>query len=119
MFTPPRRYEIDVTKAVRAWSRGEPAHGLALRGDGYAVVYTPLGRPLDVALDKLGFDEVRACWFDPRTGRAAQIGRFAQKNRHAFTPPTPAAEGNDWVLMLDDARRTFPSPSENAGGTRP
>lgn len=48
MFTPPRRYEIDVTQAVRAWSRGEPAHGLALRivpnrsiDDGWTVRFTP------------------------------------------------------------------------------
>jgi len=47
-FDPPRRYEIDVTKAVRAWSRGEPAHGLALRivpnrsiDDGWTVRFTP------------------------------------------------------------------------------
>ncbi|NQT36262.1 MAG: transglutaminase domain-containing protein, partial [Planctomycetes bacterium] len=30
-FVPPRRYEIDLTRAARAWARGEPFHGLALR----------------------------------------------------------------------------------------
>ena len=47
-FVPPRRYEIDVTRLVRAWSKGEPQHGLALRiipnrgvDDGWTVRFTP------------------------------------------------------------------------------
>ena len=47
-FTPPRRCEIDVSRAVRAWARGEPNHGLALRivpnrgvDDGWTVRFTP------------------------------------------------------------------------------
>jgi len=47
-FVPPRRYEIDLTRAVRAWSRGEPFQGLALRivpnrgvDDGWTVRFTP------------------------------------------------------------------------------
>jgi hypothetical protein len=47
-FNPPRRYEIDVTGAIRAWARGEPRHGLALRiipnrsvDDGWTVRFTP------------------------------------------------------------------------------
>jgi hypothetical protein len=47
-FVPPRRYEIDVSRAVRAWARGEPRHGLALRivpnrgvDDGWTVRFTP------------------------------------------------------------------------------
>ncbi len=47
-FDPPRRYELDVTRAVRAWARGEPSHGLAVRiipnrgvDDGWTVRFTP------------------------------------------------------------------------------
>ena len=47
-FVPPRRYEIDVTRAVRAWARGEQSHGLAVRivpnrgvDDGWTVRFTP------------------------------------------------------------------------------
>jgi hypothetical protein len=47
-FVPPRRYEIDVTRLVRAWSKGEPRHGVALRiipnravDDGWTVRFTP------------------------------------------------------------------------------
>ncbi len=47
-FVPPRRYEIDVTRLVRAWASGQPQHGLALRivpnrgvDDGWTVRFTP------------------------------------------------------------------------------
>ena len=47
-FSPPRRYEIDVTRAVRAWAGGAKCHGLAVRivpnrgvDDGWTVRFTP------------------------------------------------------------------------------
>jgi hypothetical protein len=47
-FATPRRYEIDVTKAVRGWANGAPPHGLAVRivpnrgvDDGWTVRFTP------------------------------------------------------------------------------
>jgi len=57
-FVPPRRYEIDVTKQVRRWARGEPAHGLALRivpnrgvDDGWTVRFTPAKeKPAELAV---------------------------------------------------------------------
>ena len=48
----------------------------ALRGEGYALLYTPTGRKLDVQLDKLGFAKAGASWFDPRDGKATAIGTF-------------------------------------------
>ncbi len=46
--SPPRRYEIDVTRAVRAWAGGAKCHGLAVRivpnrgvDDGWTVRFTP------------------------------------------------------------------------------
>jgi hypothetical protein len=47
-FSPPRRYEIDVTRAVRSWAGGAKCHGLAVRivpnrgvDDGWTVRFTP------------------------------------------------------------------------------
>ena len=47
-FDPPKRYELDVTQAVRAWAQGHPNHGLAVRivpnrsvDDGWTVRFTP------------------------------------------------------------------------------
>jgi hypothetical protein len=48
-FNPPRRYEIDVTRQVRAWAKGENALGLGVRivpnrgvDDGWTVRFTPV-----------------------------------------------------------------------------
>jgi len=59
-FKPPRRYEIDVTAAVRAWSRGEARHGLAVRivpnrgvDDGWTVRFTPAKeKPVELVIER-------------------------------------------------------------------
>jgi hypothetical protein len=47
-FSPPRRSEIDVSRAVRAWASGAKPYGLAVRivpnrsvDDGWTVRFTP------------------------------------------------------------------------------
>jgi hypothetical protein len=47
-ISPPKRYEIDVTRAVRTWAGGAKCHGLAVRivpnrgvDDGWTVRFTP------------------------------------------------------------------------------
>ncbi|MBN2474996.1 MAG: transglutaminase domain-containing protein [Pirellulales bacterium] len=60
LFVPPRRYEIDVTRAVRGWCRGEPFHGLAVRivpnrgvDDGWTVRFTPpKENPLELRIER-------------------------------------------------------------------
>jgi len=48
LISPPKRYEIDVTRAMRAWASGVKCHGLAVRivpnrgiDDGWTVRFTP------------------------------------------------------------------------------
>jgi hypothetical protein len=73
---------------------------LAVRGEGYALVYTPSGAPLELDLDRLALDQVRAAWFDPRTGETHDIGQFEAKGRRTFTPPSATASVQDWVLIV-------------------
>ena len=42
----------------------------------YAMVYVPVGRQFEVRLDKLTGEKLRMWWFDPRTGKAQEIGVF-------------------------------------------
>jgi hypothetical protein len=70
-------------------------HLVALRGEGYALVYTPTGKPFRVRLDKLNGREVQAWWFDPRTGESRAAGRFARGGEREFTPPGQLGAGND------------------------
>jgi hypothetical protein len=52
-------------------------HLAALRGEVYALVYAPTGKPFRVWLDRLSDREVQAWWFDPRTGESQEAGRSA------------------------------------------
>jgi hypothetical protein len=74
---------------------------LALRGDGYVLVYTPTGRTLEVQLGKLSGAKVKASWFNPRTGATTAIGELENKGRRSFDPPGEEQSGNDWVLALE------------------
>jgi hypothetical protein len=56
---------------------------------------------------------VRAWWYSPRDGRSESAGTFDNAGDREFTPPNPG-EDIDWVLVLDDAAKSYPAP-----GTRP
>jgi hypothetical protein len=85
-------------------------HLQATRGDGYAMIYFPLGAPATIALDKLGDRQVQAWWFDPRQGTAQAAGLYEARAPREFTPPGRPGRGNDWVLVLDDAARQYAAP---------
>jgi len=78
----------------------------------YAMVYAPVGRKFSVHMDKISGSQVKAWWFDPRTGHAEALGTFENKGVHEFTPPG-YGEMLDWVLVLDDAAKSFPPPGGN------
>jgi hypothetical protein len=75
----------------------------------YAFIYSPLGQPVTVSLEKLSGTEVKAWWYDPRHGTANQIDVFPKKGTREFKPPIQG-KGNDWVLVLDDVSKNFPPP---------
>lgn len=79
----------------------------------YAMVYAPVGRSFKVNLGKISGAKVKAWWFNPRNGKADAIGTFDTGGEREFVPPDPG-EMLDWVLVLDDASKKYPTP-----GTRP
>lgn len=90
----------DTTLLTDAGKRGK-AHLQAMRaGDGgAALVYSPLGKAIQVRMDQLKASRVVASWFDPRTGDSTPCGTFESRGTHTFTPPS-GGEDNDWVLVL-------------------
>ena len=82
----------------------------ASRGDDYAFVYTPYGDSFTVQMGKISGENVKAWWFDPRTGESQWIGEFGNQNQQSFDPPRERARANDWILVLDDAAKPFPKP---------
>jgi len=87
-------------------------HVRATRGDGYAFIYTSMGRPVSVKLGIISGKTVRASWFDPRTGNTEPAGAYANSGTREFAPPGRPGPGDDWVLVLDDSARDFPRPAE-------
>jgi hypothetical protein len=77
----------------------------------YAMIYAPVGRAFEVRMDKLAGAKVRAWWFNPRTGGAAEAGDFPNTGEREFVPPDKG-ELIDWVLVLDDAAKGFPPPGQ-------
>jgi len=94
---------------------GDPATGgehiqATRAADGaYAMIYTPLGRPIAIQSDRLSGNHLRAWWFNPRTGEATRIGDFPREETRTFSPPSQG-KGHDWVLVLDATDRPFPTP---------
>ena len=78
----------------------------------YAMVYSESGRPFAVDLERVSGKRIVAWWYDVRSGRPLRIGEFRRRDAGVtmtFTPPT-CGKGNDWVLVLDDARMKYPPP---------
>ncbi|WP_216317726.1 glycoside hydrolase family 140 protein [Deinococcus aestuarii] len=76
---------------------------VAMRGPDYVWLYLPDGGPVTVTLGRAGGAQVRASWFDPRTGGRAEIGTFANTGERTFTASS-AGRGHDWVLLLEASR---------------
>ena len=63
-------------------------------------------------LGKITGKKINAWWFNPRNGKAEAIGTFDNhQGDREFTPPDDG-EMLDWVLVLDDAAKNYPSPGQ-------
>jgi hypothetical protein len=71
------------------------------RGKEYLMAYTYTGSRFRLAMGAVPGPEVRAWWFNPRSGEASSIGQVGNKGIVEFTPPGESRQGNDWVLVLD------------------
>ena len=72
----------------------------AARGNNYLFAYTPMGLPMELHVP-FGND-LKAIWFNPRTGEENTFG-IIPSGPNTFVPPTNG-KGQDWVLILDVLR---------------
>ena len=96
--------------AVVAGGGSGHQHVIATGGRDYVMVYSYTGRPFELRLGIIRGGSLRAWWFSPRDGRAEPVGDVPNDGVRRFVPPGQPGEGNDWVLVLDDAARRFPAP---------
>lgn len=87
-------------------------HLQAGQGNGFAVVYVPAGTQFSVQLGRIGAEKVTAWWYNPRRGKARNLGKFSGEEIRSFDPPGEAQRGNDWILVLDDTRQQFAPPGK-------
>lgn len=74
---------------------------VATKGEDYAFVYTYNGRNMEIALGKIKGEQIKASWFNPRSGEKSEIGTFDNAGSLSFDPPGEVEDGNDWVLVLN------------------
>ncbi|MES2425695.1 MAG: glycoside hydrolase family 140 protein [Bacteroidota bacterium] len=78
----------------------------ATRGKDYAFIYSSEGKPFTVVMGKISGEKVKATWFDPRSGKSTPAGEADNKGTKKYFPPS-SGYGNDWVLVIDDASKTY------------
>ena len=83
---------------------------LATRGSDYIFVYSTQGKKFTVKTSKISGNEITTYWLNPRNGEVKQNGKFSKKDSQEFTPPT-SGYGQDWILVVDDIAKNYPSPA--------
>jgi hypothetical protein len=104
-------YQLVPDQSVLAYGQGEGAdHVQAARAkDGsFLIAYSPVGRPVGIHMGKLSGAKVKARWYDPREGTWREIGVYANTGTREFTCQSQGPR-SDWVLVLDDAAKGYPT----------
>ena len=85
----------------------------------YWIIYVTNGRTVDLDVSKVSGTSVIAWWFNPRDGRTYS-SQTEKSNKpfktlrnvtsQKFDPPGSPHPENDWILVLDDASKSYPTP---------
>ncbi|MFY0686377.1 MAG: glycoside hydrolase family 140 protein [Cyclobacteriaceae bacterium] len=75
----------------------------SLIGKEVALTYTYNGREISIDFNKLRFSSFTASWYNPRNGQKTQIDLYNGDTPTAFDPPGNQANGNDWILVLENS----------------
>jgi len=70
------------------------------------MAYLPVGGTITADMTKISGTQAQGWWYNPQDGSITNLGLFATSGSKSFTAP----DGNDWVLVLDDASRKFAAP---------
>lgn len=84
-------------------------HIQATRGNDYIFVYSSQGKPFTLITSKISGNEIISYWYNPKNGEVNAGEKFPKKAQQEFTPPT-TGYGQDWVLVVDDVSKNYPSP---------
>lgn len=82
---------------------------VATRGEDYVMVYIPTGWGAAIDMERCGWPLARGWWYNCRDGGVKALGELSAEGVRTFAPET-GGRGNDWVLVLDNAERSFGPP---------
>lgn len=66
----------------------------------YAFIYFPTGKSVELNLNKLNGNKLKATWYDPRTGVYFNEKNVPKSASYKPMPPS-SGKGQDWVLVID------------------
>ena len=87
--------------------KGEHMEAFRSEDNSFEMIYLPVGKTITIGTTNLP-QKITAWWFNPKDGHAQKINDVKKENTMQFTPPTLGQE-NDWVLVIDDATKSFKS----------
>ena len=89
--------------------KGEDHIQAARAEDGsFVVAYLPFGHRVGIHMDKLAASRIKGLWYDPREGTWSVIGEYTNRGIREFVPPS-SGDHNDWLLVLEDYTRNYPT----------
>lgn len=104
-------FERENDQSAVSGDEGEKYHRILVsKGKDYLMAYNYTGRDFTIQMGKISGKKVIGWWYDTRTGSSEKIGEFKNKGNVTFNPPGTKFNGNDWVLVLDNASKRFNAP---------
>jgi len=109
--------DINHTVVVSGYGAGLTTTTTARTSDGQTIIaYIPNGNATTLTVDMTKItsakQSARAWWFNPSNGNTVAIGTFPTSGDRTFSAP----DGNDWVLVLDDANARLKAPAVTVAG---
>lgn len=89
--------------------KGEHIEAFRSVDNGYAMIYIPVGKAITIDISNFS-KEIVAWWFNPKDASVQKIGVMENKSTIEFITPT-IGFSNDWVLVIDDAIKSYPAPA--------
>ena len=79
---------------------------IATRGNDYILVYNYTNRMMEIDMTKISGAKKKAWWYSPVNGAATFIGEF-DNGKKTFMNDSGYRPGNDWVLVITDAKVNY------------
>jgi hypothetical protein len=89
--------------------KGEHIEAFRSADNSYAMIYVPIGKAITIDISNFS-KQIIAWWFNPKDASVQKIGEMENKRTMEFITPE-VGFGNDWVLVIDDAKKAYSAPA--------